>query len=113
MEKEGSSLSAMSAEVSEVSKTGPKVTWKLSVEAVESFISLLKGRIGHLRPFSVVAEGSRVELVNADACSVEFDKKTLTLKVTLVGARQIRSLIRAKPGTYTFDLLQNFELVVC
>lgn len=113
MEKEGSSLSVMSAEVSQVTKTGPLVSWKLSLESVDTLVSLLKGRIGHLRPFSVVSGANRVEVINADAPSIEFEKKVLTVKLTLVGARQLRSLLRAKVGTYTFELLPNFELVVC
>ncbi len=113
MEKEGSSLSAMSAEVSEVSKAGELVTWKLSTDAVDTLVSLLKGRIGHLRPFTVVSGDTRVEVVNAEQPAIDFTRKQLTVKLTLVGARQLRSLLRAKPGTYTFDLLPNFQLVVC
>ncbi|MFZ5438771.1 MAG: suppressor of fused domain protein, partial [Myxococcota bacterium] len=113
MEREGSSLSTMTAAVSEVSKSGADLTWKLSVDAVDTLVALLKGRIGHLRPFTVSADGARVELLSADAPSVALEGKTLTLKLSLVAARQLRSQLRAKPGTYTFELLPNFALVVC
>jgi hypothetical protein len=35
------------------------------------------------------------------------------VKLSLVAARQLRSQLRAKPGSYSFDLLPNFTLVVC
>lgn len=113
MDKEGSSLSSMTASTSTFAKEGNLLVWKLSVDGLETFISLLKGRIAHLRPFSVVSEAGRVEVVNADKPSAELtDKKVLTLKLSLVGARQIRSLLREKPGSYTFELLPGFSLTV-
>lgn len=112
MEKEGSSLSTMTATTSQASKTGELVTWKLSVDAVDTLCSLLKGRIAHQRPFSVVSGASRVEVINADPSAAEFHKRQLTLKLTLVAARQLRSILRGKPGTYTFDQLPNFALTV-
>lgn len=112
MEKEGSSLSTMTASTSQATKSGDLVTWKLSVDGVETLCSLLKGRIAHQRPFSVVSGASRVEVVNGDPAVAEFSKRQLTLHLTLVAARQLRSLLRSKPGTYTFDQLQNFALTV-
>lgn len=117
MEREGSSLSTMTASVSQVSKTGELVTWKLSADGVDTLSSLLKGRIAHQRPFSVVSGNivsgaSRVEVVNGDPAVAQFDKKHLTLHLTLVAARQLRSLLKASPGTYTFDQLPNFALTV-
>lgn len=112
VEREGSSLSNITTDVNEASRTGKKVTWKLPVEAIETFVSLLKGRIGHLRPFSISSPTFRAEVVNADQPSVQLDGNVLTLKLNLVGARQLRSSIRAKAGTYTFDALPDFELVV-
>ncbi len=112
MEKEGSSLSAMTASTSQASKTGELVTWKLSVDGVDTLCSLLKGRIGHQRSFSVVSGASRVEVVNGDPAVAEFQKKQLTLRLTLVAARQMRSLLKARPGNYTFEQLPNFTLVV-
>lgn len=112
MEKEGSSLSTMTASTSQASKSGELVTWKLSVDGVETLCSLLKGRIGHQRPFSVVAGAHRVEVVNGDPPVADFLKKQLTLRLTLVAARQLRSLLKPRPGSYTFDQLPNFALVV-
>lgn len=112
MEKEGSSLSTMTASNSMASKSGDLVTWRLSVDGVGTFCSLLKGRIAHQRPFSVVSGASRVEVVNGDPSTAEFKKRQLTLRLTLVAARQLRSLLRSKPGSYTFDLLPNFALTV-
>lgn len=112
MEKEGSSLSTMTAATSQASKSGEVVTWRLSVDAVDTLCSLLKGRIAHQRPFRVVSGASRVEVVNGDPAAAEFKKRQLTLRLTLVAARQLRSLLRSKPGRYTFDQLPNFALTV-
>lgn len=112
MEKEGSSLSTMTASTSQASKVGELVTWKLSVDGVDTLCSLLKGRIAHQRPFSVVSGASRVEVVNGDPAAADFHKRQLTLRLTLVAARQLRSLLRGTPGTYTFDQLPNFALTV-
>ena len=112
MEKEGSSLSTMTATTSMASKTGDHLTWRLSVDGVDTLCSLLKGRIAHQRPFSVVAGASRVEVVNGDPAVAEFSKRQLTLHLTLVAARQLRSLLRSRPGSYTFDQLPNFTLTV-
>lgn len=112
MDKEGSSLSTMTATTSHVSKTGEVVTWKLSVDGVDTLCSLLKGRIGHQRSFSVVSGASRVEVVNGDPAVADFHKKQLTLHLTLVAARELRSLLKARPGSYTFEHVPNFALVV-
>ena len=112
MEKEGSSLSTMTASTSQASKTGEVVTWRLSVDGVDTLCSLLKGRIAHQRPFSVVSGASRVEVVNGDPALVELSKRALTMKLTLVAARQVRSLLKSKPGNYTFEQLPNFVLTV-
>lgn len=112
VEREGSSLSNITTDVNEARRTGKTLRWSLSAEAIETFISLLKGRIGHLRPFSITSPNFRAEVVNADQSSVQLDGEALTLKLNLVGARQLRSTLRAKAGTYTFDALPDFELVV-
>ena len=112
MEKEGSSLSTMTATTSQASKAGELITWRLSVDGVGTLCSLLKGRIAHQRPFSVVSGASRVEVMNGDPAVCEFSRRQLTLKLTLVAARQMRSLLRSTPGTYTFDQLANFALTV-
>lgn len=112
MEREGSSLSSMSATTSLVSKTGDHVTWKLSADAVDTLSSLLKGRIAHQRPFSVVSGHTRVDVVNGAPAHVDSGARHLTLHLTLVAARQLRSLLKNKPGSYTFDQLPNFTLTV-
>ena len=112
MGKEGSSLSTMTASTSQASKSADAVTWRLSVDGVGTFCSLLKGRIAHQRPFNVESGASRVEVVNGDPAIAEFKKRRLTLRLTLVAARQLRSLLRSKPGSYTFDQLPNFALTV-
>jgi hypothetical protein len=112
LDREGSSLSTMTAETSDATKSGELITWQLSVDAVETFASLLKGRTAHQRPFSVVCGEHRVEVVNGDPPSVELAGPVLTLRLTLVAARQIRSLLKPRTGTYTFEALRNFALTV-
>ena len=102
----------MTASTSQASKSADAVTWRLSVDGVGTFCSLLKGRIAHQRPFNVESGASRVEVVNGDPAIAEFKKRRLTLLLTLVAARQLRSLLRSKPGSYTFDQLPNFALTV-
>jgi len=112
MGKEGSSLSTMTATTSQASKTGKLITWRLSVDGVDTLCSLLKGRLAHQRPFSVVSGASRIDVMNGDPSVADFSLRKLTLKLTLVAARQLRSLLRGAPGTYTFDQLPNFALTV-
>lgn len=112
VDKEGSSLSMMTAATSEVAKAGDKVTWTLSADAVETLCSLLKGRIAHQRAFSVVCGDSHVDVVNGDPPTAEVKGASMTLKLTLVAARQLRSLLKGRPGTYTFDALRNFAIAV-
>lgn len=110
--QEGSSMSSMSATVSQLTKTGDTTTWRLSADAVDTFIALLKGRIGHLRGFSVVSGAHRVEVVSADRPGVEVAAKSATLKLSLVAARQLRATLRAAPGRYVFESLPGFTLLV-
>jgi len=110
--QEGSSMSSMTATVSQMTKVGNAVTWRLSADAVETFIALLKGRIGHLRSFSVGSADHRVDVVSADRPSVEVAAKLSTLKLSLVAARQLRATLRAAPGRYVFESLPGFTLLV-
>jgi hypothetical protein len=112
MEKEGSSLSSITAEQSAVESSKAKTTWRLSSEAMETVISLLKGRTGHLRPFTITSPDARVDVESAHAPSFAVDGKNLTLRLSLVAARQLRSVLRAKPGSYPIDFLPGFEFAV-
>lgn len=112
VDREGSSLSAMTAAKSQVVRAGDKVTWTLSADAVDAVVSLLKGRTAHRRPFSVVSGASRVHVLSADAPRVEVKAKELTLGVSQVAARQLRAQLRARPGTYSVEVLPNFAVAV-
>ncbi|MFO0596812.1 MAG: suppressor of fused domain protein [Myxococcaceae bacterium] len=112
IEREGSSLSTLTSERGEVKKTGKGLSWSMPVATAETLISLVKGRTGHQRPFAVVAPGLEVKVINADAPSVSLEGRTLTLKLSLVAARQLRAQLRAKEGTWRFDFLPDFELVI-
>ena len=110
---EGSSLGVMLANESTVEGTAAEgVTWSLSVEAVETVMSLLKGRTGHLRPFAVKAKGSTVDVIPADFPSVERTFESLIIKLSQPAARQVRASLKAKPGSYRFEALPKFTLVV-
>ena len=110
--QEGSSLSSMSASVSQMSTAGAATTWRLSADAVDTFIALLKGRIGHLRSFVVNAPGQQIDVMSADRPGVEVTPKRATLKLSLVAARQLRATLRAAPGRYTSEALPGFTLLV-
>lgn len=109
---EGSSMSSMTASTSRITKTGAELTWKLSSDSVETLISLLKGRIGHLRPFSVVSDGHRVDVANGDGALFEFTPKSTTVKLSMVAARQLRAQLKTKPGNYSFEQLPGLTLQV-
>lgn len=110
---EGSSLGVMLAPTSQISGTNAAgLTWSLSAEAIETVVALLKGRIGHLRPFSVKAPGTVVELIPSDFPTVERVGETLTIKLSQPAARQLRATLKAKPGSYTFEALPKFTLTV-
>lgn len=109
---EGSSMSSMTASTSRVTKTGAELTWKLSSDSVETLISLLKGRIGHLRPFSVVSDGHRVDVANGDGALIEFSPRSTTVKLSMVAARQLRAQLKTKPGSYSFEQLPGLTLQV-
>lgn len=105
-------MSTMTAVISQASKAGEVVTWKLSSEAVEAMCSLLKGRIGHQRPFTVVSGSNRVEVKNGDRSLAVLRGRQLTLSLTHAAARQFRALLGNERGTWTFDQLPNFALRV-
>ncbi len=113
VEAEGSSLGVMLAQVSEVSGSpATGLSWSVSAEAVETIIALLKGRIGHLRPFTVKAAQTAVELIPSDFPSVERSAEGLVIKLSQPAARQLRATLKAKPGTYQFEALPKFSLAV-
>jgi len=110
---EGSSLGVMLAISSTISGSPTAGwTWALSVEAVDTVVALLKGRIGHLRPFAVKAQDTVVELIPSDFPAVERVGDALIIKLSQPAARQVRATLKAKPGTYTFEALPKFTLTV-
>ncbi|MGV3620200.1 MAG: hypothetical protein ACO1OB_05265 [Archangium sp.] len=109
---EGSSMSSMTANTSRFTKLGTELTWKLSSDAVETLVSLLKGRIGHLRGFSVVSDGHRVDVANGDGAAIEFTPKVTSMKLSMVAARQLRAQLKTKPGSYSFEQLPGVTLQV-
>jgi hypothetical protein len=111
--KEGSSLAQMTPASSALTRTKPAgATWSLSADGVDTFIALLKGRIAHQRPFTVRGERTSLAVVPGDIAElVELDGVP-TLKLSQQAARQIRSLLRGKPGRYTFDMIPAFTLEV-
>jgi hypothetical protein len=108
VEAEGSSLGVMLARVSQVEG----LEWSLSVDAVDTVLALLKGRIGHLRPFSVKSGQTTVEVIPSDFPSVERSAQGLVIKLSQPAARTVRATLKAKPGTYQFEALPKFSLTV-
>ncbi len=110
--QEGSALSSMGADTSHLSRVGAASTWRLSASAVDTFVALLKGRIGHLRPFVVQSGNFRVDVVNADRPSVDVTPQGATLRLSLAAAQQLRAHLKAVPGRYSVDALPGFTLLV-
>ncbi len=109
--KEGSSLQALNASVSELSGSAEARLWRLSADAVETLVALLKGRTGHQRPFAVYGATTVTVAPGDFAGLVEVEGKP-TLKLSQQAARQIRATLKAKPGRYTFDMIPAFTLEV-
>ncbi len=112
VEKEGSSMGVLQARVCEgvVSKTS--LSWKVDAETADAILSLLKGRIGHQRPFIVRAAAFELEFQPGDAPALTFDRLKATLKLTQTMARNLRATLKARPGTYTWEGLPSFSLEV-
>lgn len=111
VEREGSSMGVLQAAVSEV--TGKeRVVWKLDADAADAVMSLLKGRIGHQRPFLVKGEASDLEVTPGDVPAISIDGEKATLKLTQTVARAVRSTLKARPGTYTWDALPALTVEV-
>ncbi len=110
VEAEGSSLGVLWVEQSTVS--AKPLRWSVPADAVETLLALLKGRIGHLRPFSVTSNQATVEVVPADAPSVERSATGLVIKLNQSGARQWRAQLKAAPGVYAWESLPDFSVEV-
>jgi len=111
--REGSSLSAMRARVSSLGRAKGATTWKLSAEAVDTFIALLKGRTAHQRAFTVRGAGPPIEVRPGDCAAVELSDGGPVLKLSQAASRQLRAVLRPKPGKYTLEALPGFTLEVC
>lgn len=115
VEREGSCLNAVAARVCalKAAMKGSLLTWKLSADAVETMVSLLKGRTGHQRAFTVSSDSSSVEVIPGDVPRAELQgAAAMTLKLSQPAARQMRATLKARPGTYAFELLPSLTLEV-
>lgn len=110
--REGSSLGAMQAKVSSLTRAKAQATWRLSADAVDGVIALLKGRTAHQRPFVVRGMGVGVEVRPGDAPAVELGEGPPVLKLSQAASRQLRAQLRAKPGRYAIDALPGFTIEV-
>lgn len=113
VEREGSSMGVLRAKLSELKKAGAGVTWRLDPEAADTVVSLLKGRIGHLRGFSVqTSQGARADVVPADRPQAELTREALTLKLSQSAARAMRATLKGKSGKYTWDVIPGLTVEV-
>jgi hypothetical protein len=112
VEREGSSMAAMWAARSELQVVAGKATWRLASAAVETLSSLLKGRIGHQRPFSVHAPGSTLVITPADVAGVSVDGQAATLALSQTAARALRAAVRGAPGRYPVDAVPGLTIEV-
>jgi hypothetical protein len=112
VEKEGSSMGVLQARVSAASAGKNAVSWKLDAESAGIVVSLLKGRIGHQRPFLVKSDGFEVELAPGDQPAISVDGHKASLKLNQVTARHMRATLKPRPGTYSWETFPNFTLEV-
>lgn len=110
--REGSSLGAMHAKVSSLTRAKAQATWRLSADAVDGVIALLKGRTAHQRPFLVRGAGVGVEVRPGDLPAVELGEGPPVLKLSQAASRQLRAQLRARPGRYSIDALPGFAIEV-
>lgn len=111
VEREGSSMGVLIAAKSDVGGKATK-TWTIDVSTCDGLLSLLKGRVGHQRPFVVRSANSTVEVTPGDAPGLTVEGKQATLKLTQTAARAMRATLKPVPGTYTWDLLPSFVVEV-
>lgn len=110
--REGSSLGAMHAKVSTLKRAKAEATWRLSADAVDTVIALLKGRTAHQRAFVVRGSGAGVEVRPGDAPAVDVGPDGAVLKLSQAASRQLRAQLRARPGRYTIESLPGFAVEV-
>jgi len=111
VEREGSSMGVLLARVS-VASGAERVTWTLDVDAAETVMSLLKGRIGHQRGFVVRSENFEVELTPSNQPGVTVEHARASLRLTQTTARQIRAVLKPRPGTYLLEAFPALTLEV-
>jgi hypothetical protein len=113
VEREGSSMSVMWANRSSLAVQPGGSTWSLSADAVETFVSLLKGRVGHHRGFAVHSAGSAtVDVQPADRPSLVAAGGSNRIELSQPAARQLRAVLRPKEGRYTIDSLPELTIEV-
>lgn len=112
VEREGSSMGVLQARVCEGVVNKTSLSWKIDVDTADAILSLLKGRIGHQRPFIVRAATFELEFQPGDAPALTFDRLKATLKLTQTMARNLRATLKARPGTYTWEGLPALSLEV-
>lgn len=111
--REGSSLSAMRARVSQVVRgKGGQATWRLSKDAVDTVAALLKGRTAHQRPFTVHGASTPLEVRPGDAAALELEPGGPVLKLSQAASRQLRAQLKARPGRYGIEAFPGFTVEV-
>lgn len=108
VEREGSSMGVLEAALSTVTRG----SWRIDVETADACSSLLKGRIGHQRPFVVRSQTHEVEIAPGEAPAFSTEGTRSTLKVTQTFARAMRSTLRAAVGTYSWEALPGLTIEV-
>lgn len=111
VDREGSSMGLLIAERSELSGKAHS-TWTLDTRACDGLVSLLKGRLGHQRPFTVRSATSSVEVVPGETDSFTASGTQATLKLTQPSSRALRANLKPVPGRYRWDELPNLTIEV-
>lgn len=111
VEREGSSMGVLQARVSKGAGKG-RLVWTVDAETADAIVSLLKGRIGHQRPFLVRGGDFELELQPGDAPALSVEGARATLKLTQAMARNLRATLKARPGSYTWEGLPTLFVEV-
>lgn len=111
VEREGSSMGLLVAERSELAGKD-RFTWTLDAQTCDALLSLLKGRLGHRRPFTVRSSALSLEVQPGETDALSVQGRQATLKLTQPMARALRASLKPAPGRYRWDELPALTIEV-
>jgi suppressor of fused len=111
--QDGSSLNPKFANIVKISHRAKQCVLEVSAEVVDNILIALEGRLPFNRDFKLIGMEDIVIFRTAKESSVDFDQENnLVLNLSKVSAADFAKVLKPVRGTYTFNSLPNFELVV-